>query len=213
MAEPVSQAEFETWLTPVQVADALPHLTQPTMRSAVAERLEAGIILAVAERADIGGQLRPLFEIPKRAWVGWASKGDHKFWESGQTDFPKPDSTGYGRRRGTIRAFGVRLDPEGVRAFARYISPEKGEPISDRSPVEERTPIHQNPSLTKPSRIELRAWVAWFGNNNPDATFGVILLNAKLHFPNRQVTERPLKDAIAELGLTKKRGNPAIKRK
>lgn len=68
----------------------------------------------------------------------------------------------------------------------------------------------------KPPKLmgrELDAWVAEFGRDNPDATFGRFKSAAELRFPNRQVTERPLKASIAKLGFSKSRGNPAITRK
>jgi hypothetical protein len=84
----------------------------------------------------------------------------------------------------------------------------------------EAPPPDQFPVSTAPNRLpakvppkELRAWAADFGKRNPDATFKIFLQNARLVFAQFRVTERPMQQVIAELGMTKGRGNPAITRK
>jgi len=81
------------------------------------------------------------------------------------------------------------------------------------APVSEGAPAPSNTLLPKVPRSDLKAWVAAYGGRNPDAHFADFLAAANARFRGQRVTERPLKREIAELGLTKTRGNPAIRRK
>jgi len=81
------------------------------------------------------------------------------------------------------------------------------------SPSSQTSARRSDPLRPKVTRNELREWVHGFAQRNPESSFRVFLQNARLAFPQYRVTERPVRSVIADLKLTKSRGNPAIKRK
>jgi hypothetical protein len=103
-----------------------------------------------------------------------------------------------------VKALGVRFNEDDLRALpelrAAFAPPRLADPVRPRSP---NAPLAQ-----KVDRKELREWVRDFMARNPGSPFHSILQNARSAFPQLRVTERPVKAAIAELGLTLSPGNP-----
>lgn len=123
------------------------------------------------------------------------------FWTA-----PVSDLTVHRDRGGNpIYFLDVRFEPTGIRAA--FGLPEPTIPIAP--------PPRQTASDSRPKvgRADLKAWVAQFGASHPGASFGKILDAAQAAFPGFRVAERPVKSAIAELGMTRSVGNPSILRK
>lgn len=110
--------------------------------------------------------------------------------------------------------FDVRFGPEDVTSIPaiRFARAKHQQPTAiPTAPKAVSAPkVHRPPKI---DRSLLEAWIRDYGATNPDAPFQHFFANAKLQFPAHQITQRPVRDAIAKLGLTKSRGNPAITRK
>jgi hypothetical protein len=121
-------------------------------------------------------------------------------------------------------AHGVRFSGADLAAYKRRIagSPTAATSLPRLSPPARREPASSQPPevATSSAPIKdkikpaaLRTWILDFANRNPGSSFRKILQNARLAHPQLRVTERPVKDVIAELKLTLSVGNPLILRK
>ncbi len=211
--------DFEAWVSPQALLQELAPLIGGRHKAAreAHARLKHGLLTAVAGSAhwsDRGRQINSvLVVISPGTWESALRIGDpdQDFWTSGSLVVNTHEP---GRSSLARTFFDVRFYPHLV-AHIAAIKLARAQPVAAPPILTPPNPRRtQRPtSGLKVSRTDLRAWVKRFGASNPGAPFGVILQNARMHFRQFRVTERPLKDIIAELGMTKSRGNPAIRQK
>ena len=203
--ERIDPDEFSRWLTPLQ-AIAQTNLPPQLAVEKLLTDLRFGLVRAAARVSswhesdgEHGGEYDP---IPRTFWAiqhdaghfdGTPWGGGGHFWKTGNMAFFRQDGGS------PLAAIGVRFEPNA-----------SGDPVVDQGSPE---PTSKPALPPKVGRAELRKWLDGFARRNPGSSFGVILQNAKLAFPQFRVTERPTQAAIADLQLTKNPGNPAITRK
>lgn len=206
----IGERKFDTWVQPRALAYAMGG-DLLVARRAIARRIEDGLLRTGARDAVYPKGQYVFHEVPVSLWADWGGhNGDQSFWSVGDTEILlRSRAVGaYGGRQPRVRLYGVRLNPSDVTKQFPDVQLSAAEPAAaSRSIVASKAAPYP-----KVGRMELKAWVATFGAANPAAPFAVFLANARIHFRNQQVTERPLKAAIADLGMTKSRGNPAIRR-
>jgi hypothetical protein len=124
MAGEISAEAFERWYTPKVAVERL-GLRTTAARKAIAARLSDGLLRAAATTfVERGGRRRSHVLIGQFAWREWSYARDRQFWEAGDTDFLRTDSTGYGSSAsGVGRAYGVRLDPKGIEELRKTLHP------------------------------------------------------------------------------------------
>jgi hypothetical protein len=224
---------------PRQVLNALKPRSFDAACRLVLAQVRAGTLISVARRIsyrDGAGQLIDLdFRIMSRDhWLDIREDdlSDEYFWDTGTaktfSDVVR-EMRSYSLEaqpyESDMVAVDVRFDPAGVRALtpntrgpmtltdaiaAGHLNRPLPTLVATQAPTAR---IGGAPIAAKVPRPALRAWVGQFGARNPDAHFADFLAGARAHFPGLRVAERPVRDEIANLGLTKTRGNPAIKRK
>jgi hypothetical protein len=105
--------EFETWLTPPEALHELHSLGDYASERQMFEHLCAGLVKAAARLMPVraGGEPIERCRIPRDWWVH-ANNIEHgcDFWKVGFVDFVPDHGT-------SIKAFGTRFEPDGVRAI------------------------------------------------------------------------------------------------
>jgi hypothetical protein len=151
------------------------------------------------------------FELAPRVWRHWACLTDQDFWALGTLE---RSAESPGMREASLphfRAYRVRLERAKVE---RIMDGAFGPATRLAAMASPRPPAPARKDLRpKIDPHALKAWVADFGARNPGASFAVFRDNARLAFPRFRVGERPVKAAIAEMGLRLTPGNPIILRK
>ena len=218
--------QFRDWIKPFDALTPLHAIGLDAATGEIYRRLRRGMLWAagsVGETASFRGPDDPRSVIPALWWehAPAIAGPNHIFWRTGGLTLTVPTTTATAASFNTYEHFGVRFEPEGLqrmaddvgvvvhltktRRLAALLMAAPSQPEVDAAP--------RAPPPPKVTLGELVRWAKPFGEANRDATFAVFLKNARTHFRNRRVTERPMRDAIAKLGMTKSRGNPTITRK
>jgi hypothetical protein len=222
--EQLSEGDYERWIPPGPTLARLAPIPRTVAVEAIAARVRSGTMRAAAQivvQVSTNGQRQHAFFRILRAGE-WIDEVEDRFWAIGDLTL-LPDAlrdSGYRHLRipaggPTFEIHGVRFDPAGVERIraqfiAASITPDPLEPLPPSAPP----PAEPRGKLApKVGSQALLNWVQEFGARNPNSPFGLILQNAKSAFPKFRVTERPVKAAIAKLGMTRSRGNPTITQK
>jgi hypothetical protein len=149
--------------------------------------------------------------------------GDHwlDFWKTAHCTarVPNPDIRSAGKQE--FKCFDVRFEPSRIYKMAgaaniRFPAPTPTTPATPATAAPtapNRNMAERRDHRPKIDKKTLLSWTAEYGRRNPQTSFGVFLRNARSAFPQFRVGERPMKAAIAELGLKLSVGNPTILRK
>ena len=212
----LSEDEYENdWYSPMATLVGLRErgLTPEDSMAAILYRIDAGSIdLAALDfkmRAEGASPHDEQFwKLPPNVWTRIAIEGS--FWNSGEATFRrryKPDGPDF-----TFMCSGLRFDPQGVRRLFSSVDAKALPKIDPRPQAAALVPSPRASGRAPVGAADLNlvhAWAETFRVANPNATFGVFILNARARFNPKSVAELPMKRIIAELKMTKKVGKPS----
>lgn len=214
----ITADEYRRWLSVTAVVKlfAEDKLSIGLFGPRLMKRLLDAEVIAVGETYTLRrGQDKTVFlhrVIPTGLWA--RAIPDNAFWRMNEIDIRIPSNSRSPDTFYTLR--GVKFRP---RDIWRMLDREEA---ADLMLVSAVPAAHEAPELLvsvaasngpKISPKVLLDWARQFGERNRDAVFRVFLLNARSAFPDKWISEKRMKDAIAELRLTKSRGNPTIRQK
>lgn len=193
---------WREWITPKQALDLYESHGQKweTGAQQIADRLVVGSIGSIAQLyVDARQGRREYHRVPHALWRGFAPLGDSHFWDTGDRKFWRSvlvndPNAWVGRSRDHLldaSLFGVRFDPEPIRALL----PPPPDRESERSSDEEETPADRSKLPLLPDPF-LNQWAALFNKVNPGASEAMARAAVNAMFPAHRVTVRALRRVL-----------------
>ena len=171
-----------------------------TTVATIGTRMKSGLIDTMARHVAQPGKDRLEYVLLKHEfWRDyWSPTSDHDFWKTGDIEIRGGRVTGYGDDRVKVSFFGVKFDPDAIRAML----PATGEstlPTPQREiAVEDRQRQLASGDAEKFSRAILAGW--------PDATEEWAREKALLFYPEHKIPRDWFRDIFRAIRGPKKRG-------
>ena len=145
------RALWESWIAPNEAITLLrrPDLQFETAAKTIGDRIRAGLIDTMAGHAinPDGTDKRTHVTLTTKLWSYWTPLESYDFWRTGDVEISKPGTTGYGDSTVLVCLFGVRLNPENVKAIL---------PTSRNAPTQEPQSLNTSKPLPPLPAAELK---------------------------------------------------------
>jgi hypothetical protein len=201
----LTSEDIADWLTPAQAVKLLDAVYQKSYLSkqALLGRLVGGLAEAVAAQTvkgdGAGRSSRGVFQkIPSEDWQ--RIQTTDTCWITGDLIFRRRSPSGTGDE--TVRHYGVRFEPQGVRSIIQ----NSGRPASEVTAAATASPARSEPARAKPmpseqrsppvSSAHLQAWFEFYQKIGGEMREEHALESARLNFSGQSVTRQRIRDLL-----------------